>query len=86
MRSQTWNLIVNYSAQKIYIDVANPSFIKSLKMRWGVRPDYENVPKEQKQFMRVEPVNFNQEQRNVGTLQNVIGERIYCNQILVLIN
>jgi hypothetical protein len=27
----------------------------SLKMQWGERPDYENVPKEQKQFMRVEP-------------------------------
>jgi hypothetical protein len=54
------NLIVKYTVQKIYIDGANPSFIKSLKMQWGERSDYENVPKEQKQFMKVEPVNFNQ--------------------------
>jgi hypothetical protein len=74
------NLIVKYTVQKIYIDGANPSFIKSLKMQWGERSDYENVPKEQKQFMKVEPVNFNQGQRNIGTLQAVIGERIYCNQ------
>ena len=61
MLEKAWNLIVKYTVQKIYIDGANPSFIKSLKMQWGERPDYENVPKEQKQFMKVEPINFNQE-------------------------
>jgi hypothetical protein len=50
-------------------------------MQWGERPDYENVPKEQKQFMRVEPVNFNQEHKEMlGHCKNVIGERLYCNQ------
>ena len=34
-------------------------------MQWGERPDYENVPKEQKQFMRVDPVNFNQEHKEM---------------------
>jgi hypothetical protein len=65
MLEKTWNLIVKYTVQKIYIDGANPSFIKSLKMQWGERSDYENVPKEQKQFMRVEPVNFNQEHKEM---------------------
>jgi hypothetical protein len=65
MLKMAWNLIVNYTVQKIYIDGANPSFIKSLKIQWGERPDYENVPKEQKQFMRVEPVNFNQEHKEM---------------------
>jgi hypothetical protein len=65
MLEKTWNLIVKYSVHKIYIDGANPSFIKSLKMQWGERPDYENVPKEQRQFMRVEPVNFNQEHKEM---------------------
>jgi hypothetical protein len=65
MLSKTWDLIVKYILQKIYIDGANPSFIKSLKMQWGERPDYENVPKEQKQFMKVEPVNFNQEHKEM---------------------
>ena len=61
MLEKAWNLIVKYTVQKIYIDGANPSFIKSLKMQWGERPDYENGPKEPKQFMKVEPINFNQE-------------------------
>src|SRR5215210_6476846 len=34
-------------------------------MQWGERPDYENVPKEQRQFMKVEPVNFNQEHKEM---------------------
>ena len=51
--------------KKIYIDGANPSFIKSLKMQWGERPDYENVKKEHKQFMIVQPVNFNQEHKEM---------------------
>ena len=53
MLSNTWDLIVKFTVQKIYIDGANPSFIKSLKLQWGERSDYENVPKEQRQFMRV---------------------------------
>jgi hypothetical protein len=65
MLEKAWNLIVKYTVQKIYIDGANPSFIKSLKMQWGERPDYENLPKEQKQFMKVEPVNFNQEHKEM---------------------
>jgi hypothetical protein len=65
MLSQVWDLLVKHGVQKIYIDGANPSFIKSLKMQWGERSDYENVPKEQRQFMRVEPVNFNQEHKEM---------------------
>jgi Terminase RNaseH-like domain len=65
MLEKAWNLIVKYTVQKIYIDGANPSFIKSLKIQWGERPDYENVPKEQRQFMRVQPVNFNQEHKEM---------------------
>ena len=57
--------LLNIHVQKIYIDGANPSFIKRLKMQWGERPDYENVKKEHKQFMRVEPVNFNQEHKEM---------------------
>ena len=45
MLSTAWDLLVKHSVQKIYIDGANPSFIKSLKIQWGERPDYENVKK-----------------------------------------
>ena len=34
-------------------------------MQWGKRPDYENVPKEHRQFMKVQPVNFNQEHKEM---------------------
>ena len=57
--------MLNIAVQKIYIDGANPSFIKSLKMQWGERPDYENVKKEHRQFMKVQPVNFNQEHKEM---------------------
>jgi hypothetical protein len=58
-------LLVKHSVQKIYIDGANPSFIRSLKMQWGERSDYENVKKEHRQSMIVQPVNFNQEHKEM---------------------
>ena len=77
MLEKAWNLIVKYTVQKIYIDGANPSFIKSLKLQWGERSDYENVPKEQRQFMRVEPVNFNQEHKEMLGHCKMLLERGY---------
>jgi hypothetical protein len=46
-------------------------------MQWGERPDYENVPKEQKQFMKVEPVNFNQEHKEMLGHCKMLLERGY---------
>ena len=77
MLSNTWDLIVKFTVQKIYIDGANPSFIKSLKLQWGERSDYENVPKEQRQFMRVVPVNFNQEHKEMLGHCKMLLERGY---------
>ena len=77
MLERTWDLLVKHSVQKIYIDGANPSFIKSLKLQWGERSDYENVPKEQRQFMRVEPVNFNQEHKEMLGHCKMLLERGY---------
>jgi hypothetical protein len=31
------------------------------------RPDFENVPKEHRQYMKVEPVNFNQEHKDIAS-------------------
>jgi hypothetical protein len=58
MLEKVWDLLAGYNVQKIYIDVDNPSFIKGLKIQWGERPDYENVKKEHRQYMKVEPVNI----------------------------
>jgi hypothetical protein len=77
MLSTAWDLLVKHSVQKIYIDGANPSFIKSLKMQWGERPDYENVKKEHKQFMKVEPINFNQEHKEMLGHCKMLLERGY---------
>ena len=70
-------MLVKHSVQKIYIDGANPSFIKSLKMQWGERSDYENVPKEHRQFMIVQPVNFNQEHKEMLGHCKMLLERGY---------
>jgi hypothetical protein len=77
MLSNAWELLVKHSVQKIYIDGANPSFIKSLKMQWGERPDYENVKKEHRQFMKVQPVNFNQEHKEMLGHCKMLLERGY---------
>ena len=69
--------MLNTQYKKIYIDGANPSFIKSLKLQWGERSDYENVPKEQRQFMRVVPVNFNQEHKEMLGHCKMLLERGY---------
>jgi hypothetical protein len=34
------------------------SFIRDLKITWGERPDYENVKKEHRVYMKCEPVPF----------------------------
>jgi hypothetical protein len=63
MLQKVWDLLVKYSVRKVMIDGANPSFIKSLKIHWGERPDYENVQKEHYQYMKVEPVSFAKEHK-----------------------
>jgi hypothetical protein len=39
------------------------SFIRALKLQWQERPDYENVEKELRDYMRVEPVPFSTEHK-----------------------
>jgi hypothetical protein len=42
MLSVVYGLISKYQVDKIYIDGANPSFIKSLKIQIGEEADYES--------------------------------------------
>jgi hypothetical protein len=46
-------------------------------MQWGERPDYENVKKEHRQFMKVQPVNFNQEHKEMLGHCKMLLERGY---------
>jgi hypothetical protein len=57
------DLLMKYSIEKVMIDGANPSFIKSLKINLGKRPDYENEKKELYKYMRVVPVSFAKEHK-----------------------
>jgi hypothetical protein len=43
MLSTVYGLISKYQVDKIYIDGANPSFIKSLKLQIGEDADYNMV-------------------------------------------
>jgi hypothetical protein len=65
MLQKVWDLLVKHSVQKVLIDGANPSFIKSLKIQWGERPDYENEKKELYAYMRVVPVSFSKEHKEM---------------------
>jgi hypothetical protein len=66
-----YGLISKYDVDKVYIDGANPSFIKSLKLQIGEDPDYDKVIARYKseklrngtQDMKIVPVNFNSEHK-----------------------
>jgi hypothetical protein len=67
-------LISKYNVDKIYIDGANTSFIKSLKLQTGEDPDYDKVIARYRseklvdnwsQDMKIVPVNFNSEHKAI---------------------
>jgi hypothetical protein len=60
-----WSLIQKFNVTKCYVDASAVSFIRDLKIMWGERPDYENVKKEHKVFMRCEPIAFQTEHRKM---------------------
>jgi hypothetical protein len=72
MLSTPYSLMSKYDVDKIYIDGANPSFIKSLKLQIGEDADYDKVIARYRseklgynwsQNMRITPVNFNTEHK-----------------------
>src|SRR5919106_1420678 len=72
MLSTIYGLMRKYNVDKVYIDGANPSFIRSLKLQIGEDPDYDKVIARYKseklggnwsQNMRIVPVNFNAEHK-----------------------
>jgi terminase large subunit-like protein len=76
MLSLVYGLISKYQVDKVYIDGANPSFIKSLKLQIGEEADYDKVIARYKsegwdssdkdgwaRHMRIVPVNFNKEHK-----------------------
>jgi Terminase RNaseH-like domain len=72
MLSVVYGLISKYQVDKIYIDGANPSFIKSLKIQIGEDADYDKVIARYKsegfgedatKDMKIVAVNFNKEHK-----------------------
>jgi hypothetical protein len=60
-----WSLIQKYNVMKAYCDASAPSFIRDLKIIWGERPDFDNVKKEHRVWMRCEPVPFQTQHRQM---------------------
>jgi hypothetical protein len=80
MIQKVWELYMKYnfdgSVDRIYVDGANPSFIRSLKLMLGEREDYEKVIEhyrstykllwqDPQQYMTVVPVNFAKEHKDM---------------------
>jgi len=73
MLSLVYDLMSKYHVDKIYIDGANPSFIKSLKLQIGEDAEYDKVIARYRsegwgddaafENMKVVPVNFNKEHK-----------------------
>jgi hypothetical protein len=73
MLSIVYKLMTKYKVDKVYIDGANPSFIKSLKLQIGEEADYDKVVARYKadgfeiedalKNMKIVPVNFNSEHK-----------------------
>src|SRR5512133_2017377 len=92
MLSVVYLLMSKYDVDKVYIDGANPSFIRSLKMQIGEDPDYDEVIARYRaeklgdnwsQDMKIVPVNFNSEHKSMlGHCKMVVendGGRIAIN-------
>src|ERR671929_1555718 len=69
-----YTLMTKYDVDKVYIDGANPSFIKSLKLHIGEDADYDKVIARYKseglgddptKDMKIVPVNFNKEHKAI---------------------
>src|SRR6187200_2102546 len=70
MLSTVYSLMSKYDVDKVYIDGANPSFIKSLKLQIGEDADYmpeihKAKQENRKPDMRIVPVNFNKEHKTM---------------------
>ena len=79
-----WDILQKYgrSINKIYVDGANPSFIRSLKLQMGEEEDYDEVIKDCKAShrdfeydMTVVPINFNMEHKSMLSNCKMLMER-----------
>jgi hypothetical protein len=92
MLSTVYTLMSKYDVDKVYIDGANPSFIKSLKLQIGEDPNYDKVIARYRseklgdnnkwsQNMRIVPVNFNSEHKAMLDHWKTMMEKLLLIQI-----
>jgi hypothetical protein len=92
MLSTVHSLMSKYNVDKVYIDGANPSFIKSLKIQIGEKADYiEELERAKREglkpsdIMTIVPVNFNSEHKAMlGHCKMILeddGRRIAINPV-----
>jgi hypothetical protein len=82
MLSVVYGLMTKYNVDKVYIDGANPSFIKSLKLQIGEDADYDKVIARYRseglgdaiKDTKVAPVNFNKEHKAILGQCKMIGK------------
>jgi hypothetical protein len=88
MLSTVYGLMSKYQVDSVYIDGANPSFIKSLKLQIGEDPDYDKVIARYRsegsgdswtKDMKIIPVNFNKEHKAMLGHCKMILEHIQSN-------
>jgi hypothetical protein len=84
MLNVVMELVNKHQVQKIFIDAANPSFIRALKMAIGDREDYENQIAYYKKMkwnwhnhMIVIPVSFNVEHKEMSGHCKMMLEKSY---------
>jgi hypothetical protein len=91
MLSLVYGLMSKYNVDSVYVDGANPSFIKSLKLQIGEDPDYDKVIARYRseglsdswsKDMKVVPVNFKEHKAMLGHCKMILendGGRIAIN-------
>ena len=80
MLPTVYGLMSKYDIDKVYIDGANPSFIRSLKLQIGEEADYDKVITRYRseglgdgtQDMKIVPVNFKEHKAMLGHCKMIL--------------
>jgi hypothetical protein len=80
MLPTVYGLMSKYDIDKVYIDGANPSFIRSLKLQIGEEADYDKVITRYRseglgdgtQDMKIVPVNFKEHKALLGHCKMIL--------------
>ena len=67
--------LIKFNPDKIYVDGANPVFIKGAKTKVGERANYEEEDKEREKWWKVKPIAFGAEgPKMLGNIQSLVSQ------------